>query len=186
MLRSPLIHILTLSIFLCIFFISQPLLISLYHCNKPNYPEAGCIICYHWFALNFNRNLMSNTHKILLTLKHKLLHGSKNRLGSVDNSLHQIELKIKAFEIKESFAPNSMKDLTSLCYLQNKYTLSKHIHLKWSMRAKAKLLLDADKITKYFHHVVKRRKRTNYIHFIHFDNGASVEDMRPSLHRLIL
>lgn len=48
---------------------------------------------------------MSNTHKILLTLKHKLLHGSKNRLGSVDNSLHQIELKIKAFEIKESFAP---------------------------------------------------------------------------------
>lgn len=54
--------------------------------------------------------------------------------------------------------------------------LNREIHIKWWPRTKVQWVEEGDKNTKYFHNLVRLRKRLNTVRLLKLDNGKCLQD----------
>ncbi|WOL10352.1 hypothetical protein Cni_G19107 [Canna indica] len=128
------------------------------------YKEVQTLIKNSWEINACNNNIMSHFGDNLNRLSKILMHWCSSEIGSLEERLKAATDEIDVLEDIEAHGQCSDQDELRLKCLHNEaMALNRHLHIKWWTKARTTWLEQNDKNTKYFHNLVKFKRRKNHI-----------------------
>ncbi|WOK97464.1 hypothetical protein Cni_G06172 [Canna indica] len=135
------------------------------------YEEINSRIKDKWDGRDWRNCTMEFLSDCLSDLGRNLKEWSKSMVDSLEKNLKVTMDEMEILEQVDKRGLCDEEDLQRLRSLTNKAkALNRHIHLKWWSKAREKWLDHNDKNIRYFHNLVKFKRRINTIHELNLNN----------------